>query len=139
MCLVSFVKGCALLEVDMSFEYSTRGFENYESFVLALVVCGIPYTEKFKGEPIVRGPFRLCRCRCELTREGGLTKCNCCKGECVHSQRLRIARFNVPVEKRMVVEEYIAIMSHDCDSEDKVAIAVYHEGARPHLFVEEVK
>ena len=107
----------------MSFDFTTRGFENYESFTLALVVCGIPFSEETKGLPLVRGPFSLCHC----------------EGDCGHKQSLRTCRFVTPSGRRMVAEEYLAVMSRDCDGEDQIAIAVYPEGHRPNLFVEEVR
>ncbi len=101
-------------EATMSWNHGTYGWEKYESFVQALDVLGIAYTEEFKDEEYSRGS--------DLYGDG--------------PQKLRIARFTDTSERNMVCEEYLSVQDCDCDGSSQVAIAVYEQGQQPELMTE---
>lgn len=103
--------------------YMLKAQKNYDSFLLALTMIGIRFEAGLAPGRCIEEPVQSC----------------CKKGDCVHSRQLRISWFNLPMQSHMVVEEYIVAMSRDMLHGDLVAIAVYPEGGRPNLFVEEVR
>ncbi len=114
----------------MGYYHGTYGWRAYEERVAGLTAAGIPYTEAQQDERYIRGPSSRCCCRC-----GDASKpCPWCTKSCGCFQRLRIARWTDPAtQRRMVCEEFLAVLNHGSRGASMVAIVVYEDGHRPEL------
>jgi len=119
----------------MSYNKGVFGQGKYDSVIRVLNLLGISYAEEKLEAKYPLGMYIDCSCVCYCVDEG---KCDCCKGVCGHGsmmQNLRRATITLN-DHKMVIEEYLAVQTQDCDGDDEIGLAVYLEGERPELKTE---